>query len=83
MKGDIMAINDEAGATTEPVTKGPFVMLVNADGSPFKGYAEDGGGIGGHLLGQVCHNHVLTEVYADFDGEGHLAGMHTHDVGSC
>ena len=46
-------------------------------------YAENGGGIGGHLLGQVCHNHVLTEVYADFDGEGHLADMHTHDVGSC
>ena len=43
----------------------------------------DRGGVGGHLLGPVCHNHVLTEVYADFDGEGHLVAMHTHDIGSC
>ncbi len=77
-----MAIEDATHDTGENPS-GPFVMLVNADGTPFTGYAEDGGGIGGHLLGQVCHNHVLTEVYADFDGEGHLAVIHTHDVGSC
>ncbi|WP_248242298.1 hypothetical protein [Microbacterium kunmingense] len=77
-----MAIEDATHNTGENPS-GPLVMLVNADGTPFTGYAEDGGGIGGHLLGQVCHNHVLTEVYSDFDGEGHLAGMHTHDVGSC
>ncbi|TCO28077.1 hypothetical protein EV652_10659 [Kribbella steppae] len=45
--------------------------------------ANDQGGIGGVHLGDVCHNHVLTEVYADFDGEGHLVQLHTHDIGSC
>ena len=40
-------------------------------------------GVGGVLLGQMCHNGVLTEVYADFDGEGHIVGLHSHDVGSC
>jgi hypothetical protein len=41
------------------------------------------GGVGGVLLGETCHGHVLTEVYADFDGEGHLVALHTHDIGSC
>ena len=68
---------------TKPDEKGPFVMLVNADGTPHVRTDGDRGGVGGHLLGPVCHNHVLTEVYADFDGEGHLVGMHTHDIGSC
>ncbi len=52
-----MAIEDATHDTGENPS-GPFVMLVNADGTPFTGYA-------------------------DFDGEGHLAGMHPHDVGSC
>ena len=69
--------------TTKPADQGPFVMLVNADGTPHVRKDNDRGGVGGHLLGPVCHNHVLTEVYADFDGEGHLVGMHTHDIGSC
>ncbi len=41
------------------------------------------GGVGGVHLGDVCHGHVMTEVYADFDGEGHLVALHTHDIGSC
>ena len=48
-----------------------------------EGEASDAGGIGGVHLGTMCHNHVLTEVYADFDGEGHLVALHPHDVGSC
>jgi hypothetical protein len=36
-----------------------------------------------HAGGVRHHNHVLTEVYADFDGEGHLVELHTHDIGSC
>jgi hypothetical protein len=49
-----------------------FPMMANSEG-----------GIGGVHLGDVCHNHVLTEIYADFDGEGHLVALHTHDIGSC
>jgi hypothetical protein len=45
--------------------------------------ASDQGGIGGVYLGDLCHGHVLTEVYADFDSEGHLVALHSHDVGSC
>jgi hypothetical protein len=45
--------------------------------------ASDQGGIGGVHLGDLCHGHVLTEVYADFDGEGHLIALHSHDIGSC
>lgn len=48
-----------------------------------RGEASDSGGIGGVHLGTMCHNHVLTDVYADFDGEGHLVALHPHDVGSC
>ena len=44
---------------------------------------DESGGVGGVKLGTTCHNHVLTEVYADFDGEGHLVALHTHDIGSC
>lgn len=47
------------------------------------GTEDDRGGIGGVKLGTTCHHHVLTEVYADFDGEGHLVALHTHDIGSC
>ena len=41
------------------------------------------GGVGGVYLGDLCHGGVLTQVYADFDGEGHLVELHSYDVGSC
>ena len=41
------------------------------------------GGIGGVYLGNLCHGGVLAEVFADFDGEGHLVALHSHDIGSC
>lgn len=40
-------------------------------------------GVGGVYLGELCHGGVLTEIYADFDSEGHLVALHPHDIGSC
>jgi hypothetical protein len=37
----------------------------------------------GHYLGQMCHNHVLTEVYMQLDDGGAFVAIHTLDVGSC
>lgn len=41
------------------------------------------GGVGGVYLGDLCHGGVLTQVYADFDSEGHLVELHSYDIGSC
>jgi hypothetical protein len=37
----------------------------------------------GYYIGQMCHNHVLAEVYVQLDETGQLVAMHTLDVGSC
>jgi hypothetical protein len=39
--------------------------------------------VSGLSIGQVCHNHVLAEVYVDYDDTGHITAVYASNVGSC
>ncbi len=72
---------EQSESTAAPKVQLPGI--VDTDGDAKIDGAMNRGGIGGVHLGTMCHAHIMTEVYADFDSEGHLVALHSHDIGSC
>jgi hypothetical protein len=70
-----MSEKTNGNLTSNGKTRGVRFTIVDQDGIASADFS-------GNHVGQVCHNHVLTEIYIDMEN-GHVTSVHAVDVGSC